>query len=133
MNHLDRDELRRLVDEAKRCELDKSRSWKAELSKRSPTEIKRDTAARKAIFAAQIAHDTNLNQLAVVGWCGPDVYLVSVGTGSACVLDFRRHAPCLSAPEDMYALLASDTHWLPFTGDPEPIVAVAEQIVAAAA
>lgn len=131
MKEVDRNQLRRLVDEARRSEIDNARRLREELRKRSSTEVKRDTAERKAIFAAQLAHDTDLEELALVASAGPDVYLVSVGVGSARVLDLRGDSPWLSQPENIYALLATEVDWLPFTGDSEPIVAVAAQLIEA--
>lgn len=130
MNELERNELRRLVDKAKRRELDKVQRLRKNLSDRSTTEIKRATAERKAILAAaQQPDDTGLGELAVVARCGPDVYLLSVGMGSACVLDLGGHLPLLSAPEDIYALLASDVQWLPFTDDAKSILAFAGPMI----
>jgi hypothetical protein len=129
MKEAERNELRKLVDKAKRSELDQVRRLRKELNNRSAAGVKRATAERKAILAAQPADGSNLEQLAIVARCGPHVYLVSVGKASAYVLDLRGPLPCLSAPEDIYALLAREAQWLPFTDDPEPIVAVARAMI----
>jgi hypothetical protein len=129
VNEAERNELRRLVDEAKRGELEKERHLRRELRARSPGEIHRQTAERKAIFAAQLAHNRDLEQLAIVAQCGRDVYLVSVGAGCVRVLDLRGHSPSLSAPEDIYALMASEADWLPFDGDADASVAVAARMI----
>jgi hypothetical protein len=131
VNESERNELRRLVDEAKRGELEKERHRREELRARSPGEIQRQTAERKAIFAAQVAHDRDLEQLAIVAQCGRDIYLVSVGAGCARVLDLGGRSPSLSAPEDIHALMASEADWLPFNGDAEGIAAVAARMIAA--
>jgi hypothetical protein len=129
VKELDRDQLRRLVNEARRAALDKARLLRKKLNDRTSSEIKRDTADRKAIFAAQVAHDTGLDQLAVVARCGSDVYLVSVGMGCARVLDLRGRSPLLSAPENIYAILETEANWLPFDGDSEPIIALVAQMI----
>lgn len=133
MNESERDELRRLVDEARRGELEHDRDLRRELRARSSGEIKRQAAERKAIFIAQRAHDPELEEFAVVARRGRDVYLVSVGGGSARVLDLGGRSPLLSGPEDIYALLANSVDWVPFNGDPDPIVAVAARLIDAAA
>jgi hypothetical protein len=129
MKELDRVQLRKLVDEARRVALDKARRLRKQLNDRTSTEIKRDTADRKAIFAAQLAHDAGLDQLAVVARCGSDVYLVSVGMGSARVLDLRGPSPLLSASESIYAILETEADWLPFDGDSGPILALVAQMI----
>lgn len=133
MKELDRDQLRRLVDEARRVALNKARLLRKKLNQRTSSEIKRDTADRKAIFAAQLAHDTDLDQLAVVARCGSDVYLVSVGMGFARVLDLSGQSPLLSASENIYAILETETDWLPFDGDSDPILALVAQMIDSAA
>jgi hypothetical protein len=129
VNESERNELRRLVDEAKRGEVEKGRHLRRELRARSPGEIQRQSAQRKAIFAAQRAHNRDLERLAIVAQSGREVYLVSVGAGCARVLDLRGHSPSLSAPEDIYALMASDADWLPFDGDAGAIIAVAARMI----
>ena len=129
MDEAERDELRRRVNEARRGELEKDGQLRQELRARSAAEIKHQTAERKAIFAAQLAHDAELGQLAIIAWRERDVYLVSVGGGCARVLDLRGQAPSLSAPADIYALMGGGANWLPFTGDPDAIVAVAAQMI----
>ena len=129
MDESERDQLRRRVDEAKRDELEKDRRLRDELRASSPGEIKRQIAERKAIFAAQLAHDTDVQRLAIVARCDPDIYLVSVGAGSARILDLRGHAPCLSRPGTFYSLMADNTDWLPFNDDPGAILAVAGRML----
>jgi len=124
-----RDELRRLVDEAKRGELEQDRHLRQELRARSSAEITGQIAQRKAIFAAQLAHDANPEGMAIVAQCGPDIYLVAVHAGSARVLDLSASEPSLSAPEDIYALMAGGADWLPFKGSSDAVVAVATQMI----
>jgi hypothetical protein len=125
----ERDQLRRRIDEAKRDELEKDRHLRDGLRASSPGEIKRQIAERKAIFAAQLAHDTDLERLAIVARCDPDIYLVSVGAGSARILDLRRHSRSLSPPKEFYSLVADNADWLPFNDDPEAILAVAGRMI----
>lgn len=129
MDKSERDQLRRRVDEAKRDKLEKDRHLRDELRASSPGEIKRQIAERKAIFAAQLAHDADLERLAIVARCGPDLYLVSVGAGSARVLDLGGRSPWLSAPREFYSLVADNTHWLPFNDDADTILAVAARLI----
>jgi hypothetical protein len=67
--------------------------------------------------------------LAIVARCDPDLYLVSVGAGSARVLDLGGRSPWLSAPGEFYSLLADNTHWLPFNDDADAILAVAARMI----
>jgi hypothetical protein len=129
VNEEERDELRRRVNDARRGALEKDGQLRKQLSARSPEEVKHQTAERKAIFAAQLAHEADLEELAVVAWRGHDVYLVSVGGGHARVLDLSGAEPSLSAPDDVYALVAGRADWLPFAGDPNTIVAVAARMI----
>lgn len=129
MDESERDQLRRRIDEARRDELENNRRVRDELRASSPGEIKRQVTARKAIFAAQLAHDTDLERLAIVARCHADLYLVSVGAGSARVLDLRGHSPRLSAPEEFYSLMADNTDWLPFNDDADAILAVAARMI----
>lgn len=129
MNEEERDELRRRVNDARRGALEKDGQLRKQLSARSPEEVKHQTAERKAIFAAQLAHEADLEELAVVAWRGHDVYLVSVGGGHARVLDLSGAEPSLSAPDDVYALVAGRADWLPFGGDSNAIVAVAARMI----
>jgi hypothetical protein len=99
------------------------------LSARSPEEVKHQTAERRAIFDAQLAHDPDLARLAIVARRGHGIYLVSVGEGRARVLDLSGDEPSLSAPDDVYALVASGADWLPFTGDSDALVAVAARMI----
>jgi hypothetical protein len=94
--------------------------------------VKHQTAERKAIFAAQLAHEADLEGLAIVAWRGHDIYLVSVGGGRARVLDLSGDEPSLSAPDDVYALVAGRADWRPFPGDSNPIVALAARMIDAA-
>jgi hypothetical protein len=127
----ERDELRKRVDEARRGEVEKDRRLDQERKDRSPGEVKRQAAERKAIFAAQLAHDPDLDQLAIVAHRDRDVYLVSVGGGLARVLDLRGSRPSLSAPSEIYALLANDADWLPFDDDADELVALAAEMIEA--
>jgi hypothetical protein len=129
VDEAERDALRRRLDEARRGELAKDGRLRRELNARSPGEVKHQSAERKAIFAAQLAHDADREQLAILATRGRDVYLVSVGGGHARVLDLSGHAPALSPPEDIYALLGSSADWLPFSGDAAAIVAVAARML----
>ena len=129
MKESERDDLRRRVDEAKRGEVENDRRLSRELRARSTVEIKRQTAERKAIFAAQLAHDVDVEPLAVVARDGPGIYLVSVGAGRARVLDLRGPSPLFTAPEEIYALLADNADWLPFDDDPDSILAVAARML----
>jgi hypothetical protein len=133
VNETERDQLRRRVSEARRGALEKDGQLRQELSARSPEEVRHQTAERKAIFAAQVAHDMDREQLAVVACRDRGVYLVSVGDGHARALDLRGEAPSLSDPKDIYALVATHVDWLPFIGDSDPIVAVAARMIDAAA
>jgi hypothetical protein len=126
----ERDELRKRVDEAKRGEVEKDRLSDRERRARSPGEIKRQADERKAIFAAQTAHDTDLDQLAVVAHRG-DVYLVSVGAGRGRILDLSGQSPSFSPPTEIYALTAGDAEWLPFNGDADEVLAVAARLILA--
>jgi hypothetical protein len=94
--------------------------------------VKHQTAERRAIFDAQLAHDADLARLAIVARRGQDIYLVSVGEGRARVLDLSGDEPSLSAPEDVYALVARRADWLPFAGDSNALVAVAARMIDAA-
>ena len=132
MNEEERDRLRRRVNDARRGALEKDGRLRQQLNARSPEEVKHQTAERKAIFAAQLAHDADLARLAFVAWRERDIYLVSVGEGRARVLDLRGDEPSLSAPSDVYALVADGTDWLPFTGDSNALVAVAARMIDAA-
>jgi hypothetical protein len=129
VNEAQRDALRKRVDEARRGVLAKHGELRQELNARSPEEVKQQTAERKAIFAAQLAHDADLKPLAIVASGGGDVYLVSVGGGRGRVLDLRERAPSLSAAVDFYELVASRAEWLPFIGDSDGIVATAARII----
>ena len=117
------------MNDARRGALEKDGQLRKQLSARSPEEVKHQTAERKAIFAAQLAHEADLEELAVVAWRGHDVYLVSVGGGHARVLDLSGAEPSLSAPDDVYALVAGRADWLPFGGDSNAIVAVAARMI----
>jgi hypothetical protein len=55
-----------------------------------------------------------------------------VGEGRARVLDLSGDEPSLSAPEDVYALVARRADWLPFAGDSNALVAVAASMIDAA-
>jgi hypothetical protein len=132
MDRSERDELRRLVDEAKRGAVEKDRHVRQELRERSAEEIKSETAARKAILAAGLAHDSDLEQPAVIARRGRDVYLVSVGDGCARILDLRGWSASLSDPEHIYGVMAAEADWLPFDGDSNAIGAVATRMVDAA-
>jgi hypothetical protein len=105
VNEAERDALRKRVDEARRGVLAKHGELRQELNARSPEEVKHQAAERKAIFAAQLAHDADLKPLAIVARGGGDVYLVSVGGGRGRVLDLRERAPSLSAA------VASTSSW----------------------
>jgi hypothetical protein len=129
VDEAEREQLRIRVNEARRGELQRDGELRQELKARSPAEIRHQTAERKAIFSAQLAHDARPGQLAVIAWRGRDVYLVSVGGGCARVLDLGGLEPTISAAEDVYALVAADADWLPFAGDPDAIVAVAAALL----
>jgi hypothetical protein len=133
VNEEERDRLRKQVSDARRGALEKDGRLRKQLSARSPDEVKHQTAERKAIFAAQLAHEADLERLAVVARRGHDIYLVSVGGGRARVLDLSGGEASLSAPDDVYALVAGRADWLPFAGDANAIVAVAARMIDAAA
>src|ERR671937_2921185 len=111
MNESQRHRLRARIDEAKRVKLDNYRQATAALRARTPAETKRQAAARKAILAAQAAHDIDRDGLLVLGECEGGVYLVSVGEGQAYVLHLREWPPRLSDPEQLYTLLAGENDW----------------------
>jgi hypothetical protein len=129
VNEAEREELRRRVNDARRGALEKDGRLRRQLNARSPEEVKHQTAERRAIFDAQLAHEPDLERLAVIAWRGHDIYLVSVGAGRARVIDLNGGEPLLSAPEDVYALVASRADWLPFAGDSNAIVAVAARMI----
>src|SRR5436309_2054300 len=66
VNEEERDRLRKRVNDARRGALEKDGRLRKQLSARSPEEVKHQTAERKAIFAAQLAHDADLARLAIV-------------------------------------------------------------------
>jgi hypothetical protein len=129
VNEEERDRLRRRVSDARLGALEKDGRLRKQLSARSPEEVKHQTAERKAIFDAQAAHDTDLAPFAIVASRGHEIYLVSVGEGRARVLDLSGDEPSLSAPDDVYALVADGADWLPFTGESHAIVAVAARMI----
>jgi hypothetical protein len=129
VNEEERDRLRKRVNDARRGALEKDGRLRKQLSARSPEEVKHQTEERKAIFAAQLAHDADLARLAIVARRGRDIYLVSVGEGRARVLDLSGAEPSLSAQDDVYALVADGEDWLPFTGDSNELVAVAARMI----
>jgi hypothetical protein len=125
LNEPQRRRLRTLVDAAKRSKLAAENHVTVSLRLRSPAEVKRQTAARKAILAACRWHDENGPTFAVVAGSG-DLYLVSVGGGYARTVDVGTEPPFLSEVDDVHALLGSDVDWVPFAGDPAAILDVVE-------
>jgi hypothetical protein len=132
VNEEERDQLRRRVSDARLGALEKDGRLRKQLSARSPEEVKQQTAERKAIFDAQVAHDLELARFAIVARRGHEIYLVSVGGGRARVLDLSGDEPSVSAPDDVYALVAGGADWRPFTGESDAIVAVAARVIDAA-
>jgi hypothetical protein len=127
----ERDQLRKRVDEAKRVEVDDDRRLDEQRKGRSAGEVKRQAADRKEIFAAHGAHDANREELAIVAEREGGVYLISVGQGRGRVLDLREgQAPTLSAPSEIFPMMADKADWLPFRGDADEILSLAARMIA---
>jgi hypothetical protein len=130
LNEPQRRELRALVDEAKRGELEAVRRNKRALRARQASE-KEEAAASRVILAAQRTHDPLAVRLKVVGRLGETMYLISVGEGLACILDLGFGSPRLSDATDLHGLLARRP-WSPFEGDGHSVLGIASQLVPAA-
>jgi hypothetical protein len=115
-----RRQLRTLIDEAKRTELEAQRRLRRLLRERSPDEVKRQAVARKAILVAAASHDPA--SFAVVARSGDGIYLVSVGAGFARAADLRAKPPRISEPSELHAFLGTERDWIAFEDDPTTIV-----------
>jgi hypothetical protein len=122
-----RRQLRTLIDEARRTELDAQRRLRRLLRERSPDEVKRQTAARKAILAAADSHDSS--PFAVVARSEDGLLLVSVGAGLARAVDFRVEPPRISEPSDLHAFLGTERDWTAFEDDPATIFACVDRML----
>ena len=126
----ERTRLRALVDDAKRAEVEADRRSTEALRSRSPEEVKRQTAARKAILATVEAPDVAAEAAVVVAESTGSLYLVSLGEGSGCTVHMGAGAAVVSPPTAMHDLLGSDVDWQPFAGARRLARAIAASVAA---
>jgi hypothetical protein len=129
LNEDERRYVRGRIDEAKRSKLETARRLTRALAARSPLEVKRQTAARKAIFAACEAPATDGQDCAIIARSSGDAYLVRLGADEVRLLDLGAPSPSLSEPSDISTLLADEAGWTPFDGPSAELVATVRRLL----
>ena len=123
----ERHQLRARIDDAKRTELAAERRATDALRARSTDEIKRQTAARKAILAAVESHDVSVEPIAVVAESPGHGYLVSLGSGWGRTVELGAR-PRVSEVAAIHELLGIEIDWTPFSPDPAVAAAIAATV-----